>query len=78
MILNLDAPEEIIAGAERLLSLANDARVLVQEMVEGGLELLVGISNDPTFGPCVTAGLGGVYVEALDGRGASSTSFRDE
>lgn len=66
VILNLDAPDEILAGADRLLSLANDARLLVQEMVEGGLELLVGISNDPTFGPCVTAGLGGVYVEALD------------
>ena len=66
VILNLDAPDEIIACAGRLLTLADDARLLVQEMVEGGLELLVGISNDPTFGPCVTAGLGGVYVEALD------------
>jgi len=66
VLLNLDAPDEVLACAGRLLSLANDARLLVQEMVEGGLELLVGISNDPTFGPCVTAGLGGVYVEALD------------
>ena len=66
VLLNLDAPDEVLACAGRLLSLANDARLLVQEMVEGGLELLVGVSNDPTFGPCVTAGLGGVYVEALD------------
>ena len=66
VILNLDAPDKIIACAGRLITLADDARLLVQEMVEGGLELLVGISNDPTFGPCVTAGLGGVYVEALD------------
>ena len=66
VILSLDTPDEVMAGAERLLSLADDARLLVQEMIEGGLELLVGISNDPTFGPCVTAGLGGVYVEALD------------
>ena len=66
VILNLDAPDEVLACAGRLLSLANDARLLVQEMVGSGLELLVGVSNDPTFGPCVTAGLGGVYVEALD------------
>lgn len=64
--LSLNTPDEVMAGAERLLSLADDARLLVQEMIEGGLELLVGVSNDPTFGPCVTAGLGGVYVEALD------------
>ena len=66
VILNLDTPEEVMACAERLLSLENNARLLVQEMIGEGIELLVGISNDPTFGPCVTAGLGGVYVEALD------------
>ncbi len=66
VILGLDTAEEVLTGAERLLALADDARLLVQEMIEGGLELLVGISRDETFGPCVTAGLGGVYVEALN------------
>ncbi|HUN70250.1 MAG TPA: acetate--CoA ligase family protein [Burkholderiales bacterium] len=39
--------------------------VLVQEMVEGGHEVLLGVSRDPTFGPVLTVGLGGVYVEVL-------------
>lgn len=63
--LGLRAAERILAEAEALLDLAPDARLLVQEMVGGGVELLVGISRDPTFGPCVAAGLGGVFAEAL-------------
>jgi acyl-CoA synthetase (NDP forming) len=39
--------------------------VLVQEMVEGGHEVLLGVSQDPTFGPVLAVGLGGVYVEVL-------------
>ncbi|MCY3822932.1 MAG: acetate--CoA ligase family protein [Nitrospinae bacterium] len=66
VILGLNTPDEVLSAAQKLLALADDARLLVQEMIEDGLELLVGISNDPTFGPCVTAGLGGVYVETLD------------
>ncbi len=45
-----------------------DARVwgcLVQEMVVGGREILVGMNRDPQFGPLVAFGLGGIYVEAL-------------
>jgi acetyltransferase len=39
--------------------------VLVQEMIEGGVEVIVGTTNDPVFGPCVMFGLGGVFVEVL-------------
>jgi acetyltransferase len=39
--------------------------VLVQEMVVGCHEVLVGMSRDPQFGPLLAFGLGGIYVEAL-------------
>ena len=47
---------------------APDARIegaLVQQMVRGGLETIVGVSRDRLFGPLVMFGLGGIYVEAL-------------
>ena len=65
VITGLHSADEIRAAAERLLTLAPDARVQVQKMVEGGVELLAGISHEPAFGHCVTAGLGGVFVEVL-------------
>jgi acetyl coenzyme A synthetase (ADP forming)-like protein len=39
--------------------------VLVQQMVPDGVELMVGITTDPLFGPLIAFGLGGVHVEIL-------------
>jgi succinyl-CoA synthetase beta subunit len=39
--------------------------MLVQEMVKGDVELLLGGTRDPTFGPIVVLGLGGIYTELL-------------
>jgi acetate---CoA ligase (ADP-forming) len=39
--------------------------VLLQRQVTGGIEALVGVTTDPTFGPLVVCGLGGVLVELL-------------
>ena len=40
--------------------------VLVQPMVTGGVEMVVGGVNDPAFGPVVMCGTGGVLVDLLD------------
>jgi acetyltransferase len=52
-------------AALRFLPSARIDGVLVQEMVRPGAEMLVGISRDPTFGPVLTIGMGGVLVEVF-------------
>jgi acetyl coenzyme A synthetase (ADP forming)-like protein len=39
--------------------------VYVQEMVSGGIETVIGMITEPSFGPLIMFGLGGVYVEIL-------------
>ena len=39
--------------------------VLIQSMITGAVETMIGITDDPLFGPLVALGLGGVHVEIL-------------
>jgi len=39
--------------------------VLVQEMIKGSRELVIGMIRDAQFGPCVMFGLGGIFTEVL-------------
>ena len=63
----LDVAQPDVAGAfRRVSSVVDDAEgVLVQEFVAGGHEVIVGMTEDPTFGPLVGFGLGGVFVELI-------------
>jgi len=44
----------------------NGSTVLVQEMVKGERELVIGLTRDAQFGPCVMFGLGGIFTEILE------------
>jgi acyl-CoA synthetase (NDP forming) len=39
--------------------------VVVQEMISGGIETVIGMTTDPSFGPLIMFGLGGIYVEVM-------------
>jgi acetate---CoA ligase (ADP-forming) len=39
--------------------------VMVCEMVTGGVDTLIGVSTDELFGPVVTLGVGGIFVEVF-------------
>jgi hypothetical protein len=58
--------DEIVANARAYAPGAEIRGVLVQQMVKGGVETILGMSRDPEYGPCVAFGLGGVLVEVLD------------
>jgi acetyl-CoA synthetase (ADP-forming) len=39
--------------------------VLVQEMIKGSREFVIGLTRDPQFGPCVMFGIGGIFTEVM-------------
>ena len=59
------AYDQIIQSARRYKADARIDGVLVQKMAPRGHELVVGTINDPTFGPIVMVGLGGIMVELM-------------
>jgi acetate---CoA ligase (ADP-forming) len=67
----LSSEAEVRAGYEKVSAAGatvQDAAVdgvLVTAMRGGGVELLAGVTVDPTFGPVLAVGLGGVWVEVL-------------
>jgi succinyl-CoA synthetase beta subunit len=60
-----DAAAAVLANARAYAPTARIEGVLVQEMVTGGHEMLLGMARDATFGPVLTLGFGGIHVEVL-------------
>jgi len=56
---------EILANAKAYKTDAEILGVVIQEMAPWGTEVILGSINDPTFGPTVMFGLGGIFVEVL-------------
>ena len=65
LALGLGDEVEIEAAFGRLLSSESGARVLVEEMVSGEVELLAGFRDDGVV-PALAIGIGGIWAEAID------------
>ena len=59
------AYEEVLGNARAYNKSAGIEGILVQEMIKDGLEAILGVTNDPLFGPAVMFGLGGIFAEVL-------------
>ena len=60
-----DAAAAVIANARASCPDAKLRGVLASEMVSGGIEMIVGVLNDPAYGPVVVLGMGGVLAEVM-------------
>ena len=60
------AYETITARARAVNPAVEIEGVLIAPMVTGGVETILGVRHDPTFGPVVMFGLGGTLVEVIE------------
>lgn len=66
VVLGVQGDDEVAAAFESVTNVVDRSEgVLIQEFIEGGHEVLIGMALDPNFGPLVAFGLGGIYVELL-------------
>ena len=70
--LGLETPDAVADAVGELDAALRDAGLsdytgsyLVQEMIDDGVEMAVGVTHDPSFGPIVMTGMGGTLVELI-------------
>jgi acetate---CoA ligase (ADP-forming) len=66
VVLGVEGEDEARKAFRQVTGAVDEAEgVLIQEYIPGGHEVLIGMTQDPNFGPLVVFGLGGIYVELL-------------
>lgn len=63
--LNLDSEDKIEEAFRELKRKFKDAKILVQEMIDG-IEVFLGAKKDPIFGWVISFGIGGIFVEIYE------------
>src|SRR6185437_16359542 len=77
--LDLRSTGDVAAAYQDLAAAFGDklTGVLVQPMLHGGTEVLIGVVTEPVFGPLVVFGLGGIATDLLGDHSARLTPLTD-
>ena len=77
----LSSVEAVTDAVSAMRSTCRDAGIVMDgvllERMVSGIELLVGLTRDPLYGPAITLGLGGVFAETTDLHATATLPFRD-
>ena len=71
VVLNLQTPEELKNACAKLQAAFSGKKdllegLLVEKMVQSDTEFIVGLQNDPYFGPVIMLGTGGIFIHLMD------------
>jgi acyl-CoA synthetase (NDP forming) len=65
VILNIDDLRKAEEAFEKIVKKKKSPDIIAQKMILGGKEVILGGKRDPSFGPVILFGLGGIYAEIL-------------
>ena len=71
VVINLNSSEELKRACEEMADVFSGRGemvegYLIEKMVQGGAEFIVGLQDDPYFGPVIMLGTGGVFIHLMD------------
>ncbi|MEF8879288.1 MAG: acetate--CoA ligase family protein [Candidatus Thermoplasmatota archaeon] len=64
--LNISSKNELKKHVKQFKEKFPDENLLVDEMVDSGVEVITGLTQDPTFGLTIMVGVGGIYTELYE------------
>lgn len=68
VMLNLKSEDEVRGAFRKMEEIGKGKEfkgIVIYPMLKSGREVILGLTNDPTFGPLIAFGMGGIYTEVL-------------